>query len=438
MASKKTAASTSTAKANAPDARQPRKKRAKDSTSGEHSSLHEGGQALLDGTASSTERPAAAPEAAPTDPHAMQRFHAVQEEVDETLADLPTLPAAKAVQRALLYCDKGEKWLRCYPNMIVGSGRGGTVYVPWQAPQLPAEGVVIDGDRLHRILRIAGDVPITKTATGIAIGFGRARATLSSWAGAAPLGLEVPTSGIAYKQVDPSVFQRALPFTATNDHDRPEYHHVHVTRGCVLATDYHGVFYLGRNFIEDPGFTATLPRTAFVGIDNPCWLGLSESGHAVIADPATNEYRVLVCWGTAFSDIRRLVESAEVRFTVDVPKDELIGVLKRSKVVQTAASSVKLWIWAADDGQWLEMRAGDPDGVAEIVMRLPVRIHYTPQPDAAGFALFKACIAGSSLEKLAALARGDTVRLGFSDARQLVVLRDPSLEAAAVPMAPPL
>lgn len=367
----------------------------------------------------------------------LERAPPTDEEADAAVENDADVGLAEPLKRALLFCDNEHPYVRCLPNMVIGAGRRGSVYVPWSAAAMPAEGVVVDGRRLHRVLRLAGADAVVKVDVGgsIVVTFGSSRAKVAR-ANANVTPIPIPPD-VQWSVVDASVFQRAVAFAGDDKIEPPGLAHVHVEGGSVVSCDRR-TLYLGLNFTDNTTTCATVPREAFDGIEGRCYFAVGAT-HAFIGDPVKGDYRAFVTFGHDYPDVRGTLPKLPCDFEVDIDKLAFAVALKRMAVVQSRGSSVKLNIWMTPEGHWMEMRGGDAAGHAELVARLGVRIRKPNTVDvptglAGGTGHFRILAPGASLLKLAALALGDVVRLGFSTPDTAIVVREATYQAAVCPM----
>jgi hypothetical protein len=326
--------------------------------------------------------------------------------------------------------------------------------VPWNMPSLPQAGVVVDGRKLHRCLRAAGDgaqLNVLGEGARLEIRFGSRRFTLAC----DPTVPEIlrPDPDVSYAYIRPSVVALAALFAGPDKTEPPELSGVHIAGGAALACDRRGLI-AAIGATDNTAIQVTIPHDAFDGLsvgdggEERVAFGLTKHGHLVIADPRTGEWRVLVSWGANFPDVRGVLARMDAKLFVDVDKAALVSALKQFRLVQTAGSSVKINVWSTppmnengqpnqNAGDWMEMRGGDPGNECEFVARLGVSIQRTTplgEPGAAG--MYRVCIALDELLKVAQSSRGTTARLGFgADERSPLVVKNELAEIGVMPMA---
>lgn len=353
---------------------------------------------------------------------------------------------ASAIQRALRFSDKERDLVRLTSGSVTGTSARGTIIVPWSAPMLPDDGIVVDGRRLHRCLRAAGPAAVLKVDTQrLIVSFGTRRFTLALVP--EKIDAHVPTrDGVDFQPFNPAVFRTAAAFTGDDKITPPELSGVNVSLGGCIACDRRGLI-ASFGATSATGIKLTLPRDTFDGLSvaedgsEVVYLGVSPEGHAVIVDPRTGEWRVVVGWSSTFPDVRGVLARWDASVFADVDKAAFVSALKQFRIVQSAGSSVKFNVWTSPPGSegagdWMEMRGGDPGVACEFVARLGVKIHrMSPVGVSADLGMVKVCVALDELLKLAAAHPGAEVRLGFGkDERSPVVVKNAVFEAGIMPM----
>lgn len=435
MATKK--ASTEPKAAKAPRKRAAAATPAADDGSAAVTRVHDEGARLLAST-----DPADAQSISRDGPDDAQADAAAAEEVGGSLA--------AAVQRALRFADKDSALVKLLPASVIGTSARGTVIVLWNAPAIPPEGVVVDGRKLHRCLRAAGDgATISVSSTRLEIRFGTRRFTVAIVPGADLALLMPPTDGsVVYASFKPSVFHTAAAFSGDDKIEPSELAGVNISLGGCIACDRRGLI-MAMNATDNSAIAVTLPRDAFDGLSvgadgtEAVFVGLTAQGHAVIADPRTSEWRVLVGWGPSFPGVRDVLSRWNAVLHVDVDKASFVSALKQFRIVQSAGSSVKFNVWTTPPGgealagDWLEMAGGDPGSTCEFTARLGVKIHRSAPVGVPGDdrSMFRVCVALDMLLKLATAFPGAYVRIGFgADAVSPIVVKNHIFEAGVMPM----
>lgn len=360
---------------------------------------------------------------------------------DAAAAEAPETSLAGTIARALRFADKEHALVRLTPSLVSGGGAAGSVFAPWNVPTLPPEGVVVDGRKLYRCLRVlrsdAAELTVLSGGARLQVKLGDRRFTLATITGADLNLITPPAHGdAAYRVFAPAAFRRALAFTGDDKVEPRDISGVNVSIGGCIATDRRSAIAV-LNATDDTGITVTIPRNTFDGIEAPAvWFALTNNGHAVVGDPTTGEYRVVVAYGSAFPNVRGVLERMNAASWVTVDKPAIVDALKQFRVVQSAGSSVKINIWtAAPEGappaDFIELRGGDPGNLADFVIRLPCKIHrQTVSPDRA---MFRTCVALDALLKLAAAYPSDDLALGIGmTERDPVICEVPGLYKAAV------
>jgi len=354
---------------------------------------------------------------------------------------------ARAVQRALRFAGPDHSLVKLSNASVIGTSPRGTVIVPWNAPALPTTGIVVDGRKLHRCLRAAGDAAqLVVKETRLEVRFGTRRFTVSILDADLSM-LLPPHEGVAYASFKPSVFHTAAAFSGDDKIEPRELSGVNVSLGGCIACDRRGLI-AAYNATDNSALTVTLPRDALDGLsvgengDESVFLGLSPQGHAVIADPRTGEWRVLVGWGSSFPDVRGVLSRWDATTHIDVDKAAFVSALKQFRIVQSAGSSVKFNVWTSppgteNAGDWVEMRGGDPGSLCEFVARLGVKIHRNTPVGVPGHdpGMYRVCVALDELLKLATAFPGTYVRLGFgATEKDPIVVKNHIFEAGVMPM----
>lgn len=367
----------------------------------------------------------------PADPDAQPvvREGPSEEDAEQVAAEYADTSLSTSLARALRFVTNDSPFVQLYPNIVIGTGPRGSVYAPWQAPNLRPEGHVVDGKRLHRVLRAAGPAAELNALPdgSVQVKAGTRRFKLAAWGGEVVSPIPIP-SDISWVVVDPLQFQRAARFAGDDKIEPPYLSGVHVRHGAVMATDRRGLIWC-------PGFTesvveVTLPKDAFDAIAQACYFGVHPStGHAFIGDTVTGEYRALVPWGSSYPDVKHVVDHTAVAFEVALEKQAFAAALKQMWLVQSRVSSVKLWVFRNEEGEWVEMRGGDPSSMAELVVRLGASF-----AGAVPEGMFKIMVSGELLVKLAQSALGDTVRVGFDHDRAPVSLAGAAHRVIVMPM----
>jgi hypothetical protein len=354
---------------------------------------------------------------------------------------------ASALARALRFADKERALVRLTSGSVTATSPRGTIIVPWDAPTLPADGVVVDGRRLHRCLRAAGPVAQLRVDSArLVVSFGARRFSLALVP--EQIDAHVPTrDGVDFQPFFPSVFRAAAAFSGDDKIEPPELSGVNISRGGCIACDRRGL--IATTGATGAQLVITLPRDTFDGLSvgedgsDVVYLGVSSEGHAVIVDPRTGEWRVVVAWSPSFPDVRGVLSRWDAALTVDIDKAAFVSALKQFRIVQSAGSSVKFRVWTtapadgAAAGDWIEMEGGDPGVACQFVARLGVRIQRLTPVGVPGHdtSMIRVCFALDELLKLAAAHPGDVVRLGFGkDERSPLIVKNAAFEAGVMPM----
>lgn len=400
--------------------------------------IHAVGDALLSGDIDDTQ--------APMSERPLVRDGPNDDDADRAAAEERGSRAADCVKRALRFADK-EAFARLYPTHVECGGARGSVIVPWQMPTIPPEGIVVDARRLHRVLCAATDdmrLDVTGGGSLLEVRFGSRRFKLALETDHGLVNVIRPPEGVANAWIRPSVVRAAAVFAGPPTIEPPQFSGVHIAAGAALGCDRRGLI-VAHNATDNTALTVTVPANSFddlsVGPDGEerVVFGVSSSGHAVIADPRTGEWRTIVAWGAAYPDVRGVLHRMDATTHVDVDKASFVSALKQFRIVQSAGSSVKMnaWTTAAPEGagQWLELTGGDNNRACEFVARLGVQIT-SAQPLTAGVdGMYRVCVALDELLKIANAAVGPTVRLGFGpDERSPIVVKNQVYDLAVMPM----
>lgn len=371
------------------------------------------------------------------------RAEPVVAEADAAAAEEAGSALALAVQRAMRFSDKDHALVRLRPTMVEGVGPGGCVFSPAQLPDIP-DGTIVDGRKLYRCLRAAGDgakLSVIGGGSRLEIRFGSRRFTVATVPGAEVSMLPIPPD-VAWVTFRPDVFRTALAFAGDEKQDKLAGVHA-VLGGCVASDGRAAV--AAFNATDASQIAITLPRSAFDGIEAPAvYLALTPQGHVVIGDPSTGEYRIVVGNGGAFPDVRALLERMIPTTTMHVTmnKSDLVATLKQLRIVQSAASSVKLTIWTSAPengpaGDWIELQGGDPGDTCGMVARWPCVIQRRAPIGEPGYAggAYKACFALDLLLKLTTLFAQDSVTFGVgATPRDPLTVDRPDVKVGMMPM----
>jgi len=356
----------------------------------------------------------------------VQREPPSDEQADAASSEVPEPSLASRVRAALRFTDKDTPYVWLTQTSVIGSGRSGTVYATLTTPMphLPPEGLVVDGKRLYRALRLLGDgAKIEKDSSGrLQLSTKGRRFHLAVLPALPVTPLPVPPDA-QWSVVFPAAFARVVPFLATDGVELHASTGVHIAATSCYAFNGHAA---GRasGFSEQALKPVSLPRNTFADVVGDAhgrvFYAVTANGHVAIGDPATGEYRVVTALGDGNPNVGELFNRYTPAFALDVNKDELLSAIRDVRVVQAETSSVKLWIWVdASGAHYLEMRGGDGDGTAESVVRLECKIQPStggvPTGLAGGTGMFKIVLALKYLRFLVEAHPGEMVRLSFGE-----------------------
>jgi hypothetical protein len=374
----------------------------------------------------------------------VERAPAPAEQADAAAQSAPESNLAKRVLAACRFLDEAAPYVWLTQQAVIGAGWRGTAIVPVAAPLLPEAGIKVDGKRLYRALRLAGsEAHLTLNSAGrLQIEVERRRFTLAVYAGEEREILSVPTT-LAWQRVDPTIFTRVLPFVDPKVPD-PIYTGVLLAAGACYATDKHSALVRAGGFCDASLPALVLPHGAFDGVtgdaDGKAFMGVTETGLAVICDPATGEYRIVRPWDAAgYADVGRMIASQTPAFLVELAKTALAEALRDMKIVQAQTSSTKLYVVAAEAAHRLELRGGDDGQLAECVVSVPCRVQPAsggmPGGLAGGTGVFRICVSTKNLQRFVDVCPPEQMVLGFGATdTDSVLLWHPTVTAVGQPM----
>jgi hypothetical protein len=353
------------------------------------------------------------------------------DEADAAVAALPATALSVVVARALRFVTKDRPFVHVFPTFIVGAGPKGIVVHPWAVDDLSPEGHVVDGFKLARMLKNGGKAAHLRARSdgGIEVKSKGHR----FGAGAAVESVAQPNypAQDAYQKFNPGLFKEAAAFAGDDKIEPPEFAGVQIDAKGVTATDRCS-FFSGQGGLT--GIDLVVPSNAFDDISEEVWIAKDPNGNLFICIPSTNEYRMVVPYGSSLPDIRGVAERFNPGFWVEVNRKEFVTAVRSCAIVQRRQSAVRLYVFQSDEGAQLEIQAGD-SSEGQFFSRIPIVLHGSPvmPGSSAAGGQSKVSVSGEYLLKLAALyPHPDRVMFGLGGDDALDIGMQPVVVATEV------
>jgi len=364
-----------------------------------------------------------------------------EEEAEAVVSGVEATPLSAVLRRCLRFVEKRNPLVQLFPNWVIGAGAQGIVMHPWSVTDIFAEGHVVDGFQLERMLKNAGRNASIRARSdgGIEVkGTGKKFSMPVIPETVPQLNFPPPE---AYKPFHPGLFIEAAKFAGKDNIEPPQFAGVQIDSKGVTSSD-RASFFAGATGVA--GLNVCVPRNAFDDVDGEVMVAPDANENLFIYVPSTGEYRMVVSYSESLPNVRAVAENFNPAFWVDVPRKDFMSAVNSCAIVQKGTGPVRLYVWQTDEGAFLEVQAGGSTE-GQFTSRMPVQIHGDPMlpAGAAAGGMAKVCVGGVLLLRLAKLyPHPERIILGFGGqpdidiGLQPVVAATEAFKAVVQPMRP--